>query len=129
MNIVVGQPPNIEELRKAFEIAPTVIFAYGDTIFNPAGKPIPEHRMAHEEVHGRQQAIVGVEEWWRRFIVDPVFRLDQELEAYRVQWEYIAARANRGQRRRLLHQLAADLASGIYGKVISISEAEKLICP
>jgi hypothetical protein len=131
MNILRAYPPNIEELRAAFGVIPfTVVFAYGHTIYNPAGKEIPPHRIHHEEVHRDQQLAYpgGVEAWWKEYVANKHFRLAQEAQAYQAQYAYIKSRANTKQLQSFLSQFAADLSSSFYGNVITVNEARELIC-
>src|SRR3954452_1929234 len=89
MNIVNDWPPNIELIRKHFPIGPHTIFTYGDCIYNPRNTELDQHIIRHEAVHCEQQAEYGAAAWWDRYIADPAFRLEQELEAYRAQWQFI----------------------------------------
>ena len=130
MNIINGYPPNIETLRKHFDIQPTVIFTYGNDLYNPAGKDIPAHLMVHESVHAEQHRTYpsGASAWWGRYIADKKFRLEQEVEAYRAQYKFLIEHCNRDFRRRVVPQIIRDLSSGIYGNIVTAGEAEALIC-
>jgi len=120
-------PPNIKELREKFHPRPGTIFAWDGVIFAPQGGEIPGHLIAHEETHFRQQrAVGGPENWWRQYIDDPQFRLEQEIEAYRAQYA-VAEQMERPVRRRLLASICRDLASAMYGSLISKEEARRLI--
>ena len=57
VRIVCAHPPMIEEIRARFKFPAggAVIFAWGDTIYNPQGVDIPPQLIAHEDVHGRRQ--------------------------------------------------------------------------
>lgn len=95
MNIVIAYPPNIAEIRTRFRLPPGagIIFAYGDTIYNPDGISISPFLLAHEQTHQRQQGCDPAG-WWHRYLADLPWRLDQELEAHRVEY-----RATRGRLR------------------------------
>lgn len=112
-----------------------VFYAYVDRIYNPHGVPISPALIAHEAAHGKRQLEVGVEVWWKRYIADERFRLDEEVIAHRA--EYLHHRNSpegskpvRGFRsaadRALIH-IAARLASPLYGKLINAIEARRLI--
>lgn len=73
--------------------------------------------IAHEMVHVRQQAATGWLAWWWRYLTDESFRLDQELEAYRVQ---LAMQPHR------LEDFAAALST-IYCLDITHNEARTLL--
>lgn len=64
-----------------------VIITYGDTIH--CRWKIKEPKLTHEKTHIQQQLEYGVEEWWNRYFIDEKFRLDQELEAYLNEIEWI----------------------------------------
>jgi hypothetical protein len=128
MLIVKEYPPNINEISKRFKITSSVIFAYGDTIYNPSGAKINKALIAHEETHSRQQEKIGVERWWDKYLSDYSFRLSQEVEAYGAQMK----EARKGLRsyakqQLMLSNIARDLSSELYGNVVSYSEAIKLI--
>lgn len=127
MKIVKDWPPNITDIREKFDVHKEVLFAYGDTIFSPSGKKIPDFLIAHEEVHQRQQkAYGGPEEWWRRYLRDTRFMLSQEVEAYHEQYKFYCAREkDPSLRGKMLLQCAAALSSPVYGS--SIGKAHALI--
>lgn len=129
MKIVHEFPPNIDDIRNTFDLSnhPDVIFTYGDTVYHPAGTELPQHLKVHEGTHIQQQKVTGAKEWWDRYLVDVDFRLEQELQAYRNQWSIISKIRNWREQEWLLNQIAADLASEIYGNVITKAEARKLI--
>lgn len=129
MKIVNSFPPNIEAIRQRFDIqGRNIVFAYGDILYVPSGNTnIPEHLMVHEETHEKQQSVMGVEEWWNKYLVDDQFRLSQEVEAYQNQWQYLKYNVNRHERRRIFSMIVKDLSGPIYGNLVSREEAERLI--
>lgn len=124
--VVQELPPNFNEIVTVFGPLPhTVVFAYGDRIYSPSGTDLSPELVVHEETHLRQQAEVGgPEEWWRRYLADPDFRLAQEVEAYRAQ---LAAAPNRARRRELWRQVSKDLASSMYGRLVTKDQARELL--
>jgi hypothetical protein len=127
MKIEVGYPPNIEYIKQALPINETVVFAYGDTIYNPHDLEILPDIEAHEEVHQKQQGI-DPQGWWLRYLTDPQFRLDQEIEAFGVQFAYVRARIkDKNLLYRYLFGIAINLSSSIYGNLISHAQAESKI--
>jgi hypothetical protein len=84
----------LEEINKTFPKRPkTVIYAFGDTIYNPGNHPLSQALIAHESVHGRRQLALGPhpgsttqwsgpELWWRRYLEDKQFRFDEEVHAH-----------------------------------------------
>ena len=97
MKIIIEKPP-IYEAILAHRMTPSekTIFTYGDTIYNPNNVPISDDLMVHEEVHSKQQNHSDdyAEIWWGRYLVDPCFRIAQEVEAYANQYDFICKKIN-----------------------------------
>ena len=90
--------------------------------------PITPELVAHEAVHGARQDKIGVENWWRRYISDPEFRLAEEIPAHQVEYLAVCAgETTRGQRRAYLTSIAKRLASPLYGSVISLERAKTIV--
>lgn len=126
--VVQEWPPNIAEIRERFRPSRGTVFAYGDRIYAPdSDGTLPPDLIVHEETHFEQQRLVGgPEAWWRSYIDDPVFRLAQEVEAYRRQYASVADHP-RARRRELLAHICKALASSMYGSLISKEQARRLI--
>lgn len=124
MNISRSYPPNIEKIKAVLPIRSTAVFTYFDTIYAPGiSFQLPDDLVAHERVHMTQQGS-DAEGWWDKYLADPKFRLSQEIDAYRVQYRrFCQLRADRNERARLLAMLASDLASEMYGSIISFRDA------
>lgn len=149
MRIIKALPPNIDEIDAAFGVRKilekqSIYFSWGDRIFNPGGTDISPAIMRHEIVHGMQQKSErdarisidhGCRAWWIKYLHDPEFRLAQEIEAHRAEYEWHrdrneASQPYRGYRSRLdfrLQQIALRLSGPLYGRLISLSEAKKAI--
>lgn len=135
---IKNERPPIYDVAKAlldFDDRCTV-FTYGDVIYNPACLNIPDDIIAHEKVHMRQQESMSVlgkfgpKRWWDKYLSDPQFRFEQELEAY--QQQYMFARVNiRGKERlnKYLQNIARALMSPMYGnlKIGGLFEVMKII--
>lgn len=129
MRVVRERPPIYDEIVAAFPDAsgPGVIFAWGDTIFNPSATDIGRALMAHEAVHGQRQG-ADVRGWWRKYLADPQFRLDEEVPAHVAELRVIRSTlTTRHARKDALRAIAARLASPLYGGLISPRDAEKLL--
>jgi len=127
MKIVKAFPPNIAEISGAFDLSGGEIFCYGDTIYNPDGNELPEWLIKHEEVHQKQQGD-DVTGWWERYLIDPEWRLEQEMEAHIVEFRWFRRlNKNRELHARYLSMIAGRLASKMYGNVITKMEAQKQI--
>lgn len=128
MRIVEDYPPNWDELTRAFNVAgKKVICAWGGIIYNPNGAEVTPALFAHEAVHGERQAgdIVG---WWRRYMDDAAFRLAEEIPAHQAEYRAAIAEArNRNERRFHEKEIAARLAGPVYGRMIKLPDARRLI--
>lgn len=131
MLIARAKPPNYDAIAAAFPAIigrKGVIFCYGNTIYNPDNESISSPLIAHENVHRLQQG-EDIEGWWRKYMDDPVFRLEQELPAHRA--EYLDFIGNpwtdRVNRRLYLSHLARRLSGDLYNRLISLDRARAFI--
>lgn len=117
MKIVVGKPPNFDQIVAQFPMAVgKVLFAHGDTVYNPTGIYIPNYLLAHEAVHGMRQVGAGIEKWWEQYIADEEFRFQEELAAHRVELAVLSQEVrDRNARAKLLMATAARLVAPLYG--------------
>lgn len=127
--IVRHRPPNFEKVAAVFPLAhkDTVIFAYGDTIYNPSGQELLPSLMAHELVHCNRQIAMGVEKWWDKYLIDGDFRYQEELLAHIAEYKNVSndIQINRNQRRSMLKQIVKRLSGPLYGRAVSTSQAKK----
>lgn len=142
MRIVEAYPPLIEEIDAAFKVrGKPILYAWGDTIFNPLGVAVPPELVAHEKVHGRRQlaalvdpqspqlAEAAIRVWWMRYIADADFRLREEIHAHVAEFlslcEQHAARwvSQRNMRRAFAAAVARKLSAPLYGGLITFREA------
>lgn len=128
MKIVDDFPPNIDEITKVFKFERGTVYAYGDTIFAPGiGKGvIPDHLMVHEETHQKQQGD-NPDTWWEKYLSDAKFRLTEEVEAYRNQYQFAQSHYERSYWRGLVRKMSKDLSSKMYGNIVDRATAEALI--
>ena len=128
-------PPNFAAICAVFPDAVThegAIFSYAPHIYAPKltpGQGLAPHLHIHEQVHHQQQkAIGGPEIWWERYLADVNFRLEQEIEAYRAQYQFVLTNHgnNRGTQD-FLFKIACDLSGPLYGNIISYGAAESKI--
>lgn len=129
IRVVKDLPPNFEEIAAVFPMAHNdgVIFAYGDTIFNPSGQALPQSLLDHEAVHCKRQIEMGVDAWWEKYLVDGEFRYNEELLAHRAEWQAVKADGSlsRPQRRDQLKQIAKRLSGPLYGRRVSFEQAKR----
>ena len=68
------------------------------------------------------------EMWWDQYLNDKDFRLQQEIEAYRVQYRVVKGMIkDRNTVARMLFDMASNLSSPLYGSMIPHIEALKVI--
>lgn len=130
MKIVNDFPPNIDQIRAAFDLSgKNIVFTYGDTIYNPWGGNIDAALEAHEATHARQQEeIGGPDVWWERYLADPEFRADQEIAAYRAHLRGVKKLTkDRNVIARIIHGWGTSLAGGMYGGCVSYADALRRI--
>ena len=122
-------PPNIKEIEKVFgpDKKKTLIYCYGEDIYNPHKIELEQHILVHEEVHVKQQRQYGRDYWWMRYLEDPQFRLEQELEAYAVQYAFVKTIVPVKISDLFLDDISAVLASEVYGNILNIHQAKTRI--
>lgn len=128
MRIVADFPPLYDEIAAAFDLRGIqAIFCWGGRIYNPSGILITPALMAHEAVHGARQGL-DITGWWRRYIEDPAFRLAEEIPAHREEYRVTVEHArNRNERRAAEKGIARRLASPLYGRMITLPAARRLV--
>lgn len=129
MTIVVEWPPNIEEIKAVFNLeGKKPIFAWGKLIYNPYDGFISTPLLVHETTHSFQQEGIGPEIWWKQYLLDPEFRKSQEIDAYHQQYLiFCDLHKDRNLQVRYLNDIARDFSSPLYGSIVTVSEAIKLI--
>lgn len=125
MKIIKDYPPNFEDIRSLIPITEDTIYCYGDSIFNPSGKEIPQDIFFHELVHAKQQG-KNPEGWWQKYLYSESFRLNQELEAYSEQLSFIKKNFTAKGQKLLLDEMADNL-SRLYSLRLTFSEAHTII--
>lgn len=131
MKIETSKPEIADKLKEQFGVdydKGTLIITYEGKIYCKAGV-ISNDLLIHEMTHIEQQEKFGKKNsWWGKYLVDPEFRLSQELKAYQNQFGYFKATIkdrNRLYQARVM--IAKQLASEMYGNIITADEAIKLI--
>lgn len=125
--------PLLKKVVKRFGLSKeqlrSIIFTYGDTIY--CDMPLSYALQAHELTHVFRQEQYGVKEWWDRYMKDDKFRLDQELEAYMVQYEVMKIHDvnvfSPPKAEMAAVKMAQDLSSKMYGEIIDEDKALELI--
>ncbi len=130
MKIVHAAPPMLDEIDAAFHVrGKPVIFAWGDTIYNPCYARVSPELLEHEKVHGGRQLAQGVEAWWKCYIADPEFRLREEIPGHQAEYRALIANQpnDRNWHHRALMYVAGRLAAPLYGGLVTAEKARKLI--
>lgn len=131
--VIKAFPPNFTSLTKAFpqikgRAGQGIIFAYGDRIYNPSGRPLGQHILAHENEHCQRQNAQGVGSWWDAYMVNPQFRLAEEVLAHRIEWDtyqkYVTRLADQED---YLKTMVERLSGPLYGYLVTKAEAFNLI--
>lgn len=116
-------PPNWPEIeaKTGMQWGPGIVVTCKDTIhsFDPLSDDVYAHEFIHvQQVMGYPE---GPEAHAKRYVEDPEFRYQQELEAYRVQWITLKRMTPAGERRaaldKLVDRMLIDLGSwneGLY---------------
>lgn len=127
MQVKTEFPPNIEDIKNVFTINDTTVFTYGSDLFNPHNCPLDIPIMEHEALHSRQQGDDPAG-WWKKYLEDVEFRMEQELAAYQIQY-FVQCKfvKNRDIRALNLTKLAQTFGGGMYGITIPLKEAKRLI--
>lgn len=116
-------PPNIDLIRLALPVPEHATFCYGKYLYNPSGKKVPEEIIYHESIHERQQGN-DIDGWWARYLTDKDFRFNQELEAYREQYQLLKKAGMRGKiLEYALDSMAEALSGEAYGSLLSFGSA------
>jgi len=118
MEIKKGFPPNYTQICAVIPQARMqgTIFAYGDTIFVPSGKPLSHALKVHEAVHGIRQKEIGVDFWWEKYLSDKTFRYYEELLAHAAEYKALCVGVDNPKvKSKFLKQVATRLASPLYG--------------
>lgn len=128
MKISKELPPNYNKIKEVFDIeGKPIVFTWGDTIYNvPEGYEVPTHLEIHESIHWKQQG-EKPDEWWEKYIKDKEFRMEQELEAYACQYKFVKNTQKRKVSDMFLDSIAHDLASEVYGNLLSFNQAQTKI--
>lgn len=131
MNIVRGTPPNFAAIVAVFPFAARhgVMFTWGDTVYVNGIPDIPTQLKAHEAVHSQRQAkLGGPQHWWDRYLIDPAFRLEEEIIAHRAEYRTLKhILQNRNHLAQNLDFIAERLASPLYGAMITKQAAKRAI--
>lgn len=124
----LNEAPNYQALKDKFGIDNKAIIAYGDTIY--CDSQLTGDLLQHELTHCQRQKFDkgSAKRWFELYMTDDNFRLQEEVLAYRSQFEFCKrVFKDRNKRTKILWALAKELSSPMYGSIINHREAMKLI--
>jgi hypothetical protein len=124
--IVKKEPPPMYETILA-ELKPqgTAFFCYGNTVYSPSGADVPEDILFHEQVHSERQGNNPMG-WWSQYLIDPSFRLKEELLAYQAQLKFIKQHFPAKAVKEALEEMSHSLANS-YNLNMNHHQASTLI--
>lgn len=133
MTIINGLPFWFWIVKRQFPSIPLdkVGMTLGDYIYtnDTFGFNHPQ-KIAHEAVHAGQQHHSRIRAiwWWVKYLRDPEFRFNQELEGYQAEYQWVLKHEKNKQTRwQVLQGMAKNLASEHYGSLIKESLAAEYI--
>lgn len=122
------KPPVYDRLASKFGVNwnDGLIIAYDGKIHS---KTHPEPaKIMHESVHLAEQKRLGNEVWWECYFTSDEFRREQEILAYKAEARFLKKYIkNREVLYHMVQEIADNLASSVYGNLMSKSEAFKII--
>jgi hypothetical protein len=127
--ILNKQPPFWFIIREAFPSASLEkqVFAFYPNIYSSV--TLSDDILVHEYAHLKQQkSFLGACYWWIWYILDPQYRVQMEIEAYKEQYKYVKERYDRNLVSKLLDKIATNLSSEVYNLCISYEDARNAIC-
>ena len=114
--------PQMDRYKKYFPIGDKTIIAYYPDIYS--NNSLTPDLLVHESTHLRQQQKLGLNSWVDKYLEDPTFRLNQEIEAYNNQ---IQSFKDKNQRLKSKIWASETLSSSLYNNIITKEEAYKIL--
>lgn len=124
MAVIHSYPPNINEINLVLPTSDKNVFSYYPDVYVPSGKELDPDLMLHENIHLEQQKAIGVENWWRKYLTDPQFRLEQELASFSAQLTYGKKVYPTKVSDQMKHDFASLLSGSQYQTGLTYQEAE-----
>ncbi len=119
-------PPNYSEITRNLNLeGHKPVFCYGKYIYNPHKLKISPFTYAHEKVHSEQQGD-NPEKWWNEYLINPKFRLEQELLAMAKEYSLVKL-VLKDMSNDFLYIKAKELSSPLYALNLTIGQAESKI--
>ncbi len=123
MEIKKEYPPNWQYI-KTLNPPKGAVFCFGDIVYSPHGEP-PEDVIFHEQYHSLRQGDAP-DVWWTKYIHDPLFRQEEEAEAFAAQWVFVKRHFPRESHKEALIEMAEALSRD-YQLNLTCPQAETLI--
>ncbi len=129
---IINHPPKLAWLLKLrfkeYSFEGGVACAFGNVVYSKDVN-MDESFQIHEETHlirQKRSKLYGVW-WWTKYFLSSWFRFEEELIAYQRQFNFIRRNYPRHTHEKWLVRLATQLASPLYGNLVGVKAAEKLI--
>ena len=100
------------------------VISFGSKIYTKYRLDLPLY--AHEFTHCEQQRFSSLYAivWWIKYVTNSQFRLKQEIDAYRTQYEVFKSKIkDREKVNRYLYLLAQELSGRRYNSIINLTDA------
>lgn len=126
--IINAYPPNYADiLASGCKPDEKTLYPFGEVLYNPSGQDIRPDILYHEHIHQIQQNNQP-EIWWQKYLLDPLFRAEQEIEAYAKQVMWVKEKTKDTEFAEYgIEESAHKLSSEIYNLNLTFHEAKTLI--
>ena len=121
-------PPIYQQLHDKFGVEwnDGLIIAYDNIIYSK--NDVAPQKVVHEVIHLDRQKELGVEAWYRLYLESDQFRLEEEIIAYVAEANFVKKNIkDRELRFHIIHEIAKNFSSDVYGSIISFSDAIKIL--
>ena len=118
------KPPIYDSLKNKFGVdwEDKIIIAFNGAIWCKE-EPAPQ-KIVHEIVHLDRQDEIGNDAWWKLYLENDQFRLEEEMRAYLAEAKFIKKNINNREHVfHLLREIAQSMSSSVYGNLISTADA------
>ena len=121
-------PPIYQQLHDKFGVKwdDGIIIAYDGKIH--CSMEVTPQKIIHEMKHLERQQEMGNEAWWNLYLENDQFRKDEEARAYLAETNFIKKNINNREIRFFaITDIAKSFASDVYGEIISLKDALKIL--
>lgn len=130
MKLLRAYPPNFSDIVRTFPGArgQGVMFTYGGTLYVPGGTHlVTPALLAHEQAHSVRQLGLHPADWWNIYLVDKIFRLEEELVGHRAEYQHLLKQFTGKFLDQHVRHVCERLSGPLYGRMMSYGEAEYVV--